>query len=136
MLGIFRQTTLPALEQSASFAQRRHAVLAGNMANIDTPGYRARDLSTEDFQNALADAINEINHPSPGNSQDDAVDQIDPMQGPRRAMENLLYHDGSEINLERQVTEIAKNQNLHNTAIALMRSQFATLRVAISEHVQ
>lgn len=134
MLGIFQQTTLPALEQSAAFAQRRHAVLAGNMANIDTPGYRARDLSTEDFQTALAEAIDAIHHPSPGNTGG-AADQIDPMEGTRHAMENLLYHDGSEVNLERQVTEISKNQNLHNTAIALMRSQFATLRVAISENV-
>lgn len=134
MLNIFNQTALPALEQSAIFAQRRHSVLAGNMANIDTPGYQARDLSTEDFQTALSEAIEATRHPSPGYSSGDAAD-IDPMEGPRRAMENLLYHDGSEVNLERQVTEIAKNQNLHNTAIALMKNQFETLRVAISERV-
>ncbi|QDV67042.1 Flagellar basal body rod protein FlgB [Rosistilla carotiformis] len=134
MLNIFNQTTLPALEQSAIFAQRRHNVLAGNMANIDTPGYQARDLSTEEFETALAEAIEATRNPSPGYNLGDAAD-VDPMDGPRRAMENLLYHDGSEINLERQVTEIAKNQNLHNTAIALMKSQFETLRVAISERV-
>ena len=134
MLGIYNRSTLPALEQTAMFAQRRHNVLASNMANIDTPGYHAKDLSTADFQTALAEAVEAIRHPSPGYGQSEPA-KIDPMEGPRHAMENLLYHDGSEVNLERQVTEISKNQSLHNTAIALMRNQFATLRVAISERV-
>ena len=101
---------------------------------MDTPGYQARDLSTEHFQEALAGAIESKQHPSPGYENQSAAD-VDPMLGPKRAMESLLYHDGSELNLERQVTEIAKNQRMHNTAVALMRNQFATLRVAISERV-
>ena len=39
--GLFNSTTLPALEQTTVFAQRRHELLAGNIANIDTPDYRA-----------------------------------------------------------------------------------------------
>ena len=54
MLGIFNQTTIPALEQTMMFAQRRHELLAGNVANIDTPDYRSRDLDLGDFQNARA----------------------------------------------------------------------------------
>ena len=44
MLGIFNSTTIPALEQTMVFAQKRHELLAGNVANFDTPDYRARDL--------------------------------------------------------------------------------------------
>ncbi|MEL7337384.1 MAG: hypothetical protein AAFN70_14415, partial [Planctomycetota bacterium] len=50
-------TTLDALRQSAIFAERRHALLAANMANIDTPGYRSRDMSLADFQSALAETF-------------------------------------------------------------------------------
>ena len=57
MFGIFQSTTIPALEQSMAFAQRRHELLAGNVANIDTPGYRQKDLDETHFQTALTDLI-------------------------------------------------------------------------------
>ena len=51
----------------------------------------------------------------------------------RRAMQQVVFHDGSDVALERQVTAISKNQHLHNMAVALMRSQFSLLRAAIAE---
>ena len=57
LTGLFQSTTIPALEQVVNFGQARHNVLAGNIANIDTPGYRARDLSTAMFQTRLREAL-------------------------------------------------------------------------------
>lgn len=133
--GLFQSTALPALEQTTAFAQRRHELLAGNIANIDTPDYRARDLSVENFEDSLAEAIR--TQRSGGSESFASPGRLprDPMDGPRRAMETLVYHDGSDVNLEAQVTEMAKNQHLHNMAISLMRSQFSVLRAAISERV-
>lgn len=138
--GLFRSTALPALEQTAIFAERRHEVLAGNVANLDTPGYRARDLSVSDFEKSLASAIDQdrnaksVGYRRPGDFSPDRLD-VDPYDGPRLAMEKLVYHDGSDVNWEKQVTEISKNQGMHNLAIAIMRSQFGTLNAAISERV-
>ncbi len=55
--GIFNSSTIPVLEQLVQFTQARHEVLAGNVANLETPGYVARDLSVADFQARLKDAI-------------------------------------------------------------------------------
>lgn len=129
--GLFQSTTLPALEETAKFSERRHEVLAGNVANIDTPGYRARDLSVDDFQTSLTRAIERQTH---GEAASGSAGRAgDPFAETRRAMEQLVYHDGNDINLERQVTEISKNQHMHSMAIALMRSQFSTLNAAITE---
>ncbi len=54
---LLNQSTIPLLEQVAAFGQRRHQVLAGNIANIDTPGYKTRDLPMQDFEQALARAV-------------------------------------------------------------------------------
>ena len=43
-MGIFQSTTIPVLEQVVNFTEARHTVLAGNLANLHTPGYQARDL--------------------------------------------------------------------------------------------
>ena len=54
---MFSNPTLKSLEQTVAFTERRHAILAGNIANTDTPGYREQDLSVESFQKNLRDAI-------------------------------------------------------------------------------
>ena len=55
--GLFQSTNIPALAESVNFAQARHNVLVGNVANANTPGYRVRDLSVETFQQKLKEAI-------------------------------------------------------------------------------
>lgn len=124
-------STIPALEQSASFAQRRHALLAGNIANLDVPNYQTRDLSVDDFQEALREniAASKSSAPrSPGSaSQQTAAEKV------RDTQTQVLFHDGSDVSLEHQITEISKNQMFHDTAIALMRSQFQTIQAAIRE---
>ena len=61
--SIFGSTAIPVLEQVVNFAQARHHVLAGNIANLDTPGYRVRDLSVGDFQKRLRQAIEAQDRP-------------------------------------------------------------------------
>lgn len=131
MLGIFNTTTIPALEQTLTFAQRRHELLAGNLANFDTPDYRTRDLDIGDFQNALAESIDASRQPAAHSVSPTTRDDI--YSGPREATEQVVFHDGSDVSMEHQVTELAKNQHLHSLAITTMRSQFALLRAAIAE---
>lgn len=129
-------STLPALEQTAVFAQKRHQLLAGNLANLDTPDYRTRDLSLTEFQSQLKAATNPSQSTAttyvPGKGHQ-PITQQQALEKARDVSKQILYHDGSDVSLEEQVTEISKNQSMHNTAIALMRSQFQTLQVAIRE---
>lgn len=149
---LFANSTLPVLEQAAAFAQARHGVLAGNIANLDTPGYKSRDLSTDTFQTSLKKAIEKSRRPdlaSPGHGfvlgeglrTGDASDKAargldyDALSEVRESMRRILYHDDSDVSLEHQITEIAKNQAQHNLAIQLMSLQFRQLRSAISENI-
>jgi len=50
---LFGSSTIPVLEQTVNFTQARHGVLAGNIANLNTPGYKTRDLSPVEFQKRL-----------------------------------------------------------------------------------
>ncbi len=133
MLGIFNKTTIPALEQTITFAQRRHELLLGNVANMDVPGYQSRDLDVGDFQNALAESVQASQTPSGAAQSMSPVTRDDIYSGPRAATEQVVFHDGSDVSLEHQVTQLSKNQHLHSLAVTTMRSQFALLRAAITE---
>jgi len=133
--GLIQSTTLPLLEQAVNFAQARHNVLAGNIANLDTPGYQARDLSVEDFQGRLREAI-DLQHRRPIASPGETAVQLSKrLAEASQASKTILRHDGGNVGLEQQVTEMVKNQMQHNLALAIMRSQFQLLQVAISERV-
>ncbi len=133
--GLFQSTTVPILEQVVSFSQARHTVLAGNIANMDTPGYRVRDLSVEDFQSRLREAIETRHEPrstSPGNRTGERVSS---MAKVAEDVETILYHDDSNVGIEYQVTEMVKNQMQHNLALTIMSNQMKLLETAISERL-
>lgn len=134
LTSLLNGTALPALEQTVNFAQKRHMLLASNIANMDTPGYQTRDVSVDNFQQHLLTAVTQPQSPkstysTPAETQQSNFAKV------RDVSNQILMHDGSDVSLEQQVTEISKNQGMHNTAVALMRSQYQTLRAAIAESV-
>jgi flagellar basal-body rod protein FlgB len=133
---IFSSTTIPILEKVVGFTEARHNVLAGNIANLDTPGYRAQDLSPARFQNQLKEAIESRRDHAAQAAGDESLDSSndeDPLTSMHEPMKSLLYHDDSDNDLERQVAELTKNQMQYNLAVTVMTNQFRLLQAAISE---
>ena len=133
LTSLVQNTAIPVLEQVVNFAQARQNVLAGNIANIDTPGYRMRDLSTDQFQARLKSAIHQRDQMqstvcvSPGHTRDNPVSEVG------TSLADMLHHDDTNGNLEQQITAVAKNELQHNLAISIMASQFRLLGAAVSE---
>ncbi|MCG8648706.1 MAG: flagellar biosynthesis protein FlgB, partial [Pirellulales bacterium] len=82
--------------------------------------------------NALAESIHASQQTRPANALS-PVTRDDIFSGPRAATEQVVFHDGSDVSLEHQVTELSKNQHLHGLAVTTMRAQFALLQAAITE---
>jgi flagellar basal-body rod protein FlgB len=130
--GLFQSTAIPVLQEVVSFTQVRQAVLAGNIANIDTPGYQARDLSVQDFQARLKQAIEDRDDPeirSPGEADPGAPGPL--MAEVAKSSRMVLRHDMGNVDMESQVTEMVKNEMQHNTALAVLTDQFRQLQTAI-----
>lgn len=130
--SLFDQTAIPVVEQVVNFAQARHLTLASNLANLDTPGFRAADLSTAKFESRLKSAIERRDREGHATSTV-SPGQRDPFADVRQPLDTILYHDDSKKGVEHNVAEMAKNKIQHNTALAIMTSQFRLLQAAISE---
>lgn len=133
--NLFAGTTIPVLGEVLNFAQARQTVLAGNIANVNTPGYRLRDLNQAEFQQRLKTAITHSEQDIAHATSLGAAEPGDPMRDVRQSLENLVYHDDTNIDLEKQVAEMTKNHLLHNFALTVMTDQFQLLQTAISERV-
>jgi flagellar basal-body rod protein FlgB len=146
--SLFQSSTIPALEQVVKFTEARHGVLAGNIANLDTPGYQTRDLSPALFQERLKEAIDTQRQPARPNYESDPFELSPTYAAEPRAdqtyaafkkvedsMKSILRHDEGDVSMERQISEIVKNQQQHNLAISIMSAQFRLLKAAITERV-
>lgn len=147
--SVFQSSTIPVLEQVVNFTEARHGVLAGNVANLDTPGYRTRDLSPALFQERLKQAVEARNEPayqspgiyqgeyepSPTNRPKSSQREANAFRKVDESLKSILYHDESDVSLEKQINEIVKNQQQHSMAIGIMSAQFRLLRAAITERV-
>ena len=120
MNALFDRGSIPALEAMVRFSSARHAVLAGNIANASTAGYRAQDLSVGGFQAALRRAFERPSldlRPAPSGDA-----------GP-------LKSDGNNVDLELESAKMVRNQGLHAFASGLLAQQLTMLREAVAERI-
>jgi flagellar basal-body rod protein FlgB len=120
----------PILEASVRFAAARHRLIAENIANVDTPNYIQRDLSTEKFQEQLGERIEQRSE-----SMDSSVRFDDLAAEPENETSGILFHDGNNRSMEQLMSDSAKNALFHNMMLEMLRKQFATIELALKERV-
>ena len=126
------QGNAPLLEQTLRFAAARHRLIAENVVNADTPGYRQKDLSVEKFQAMLRDRVDARRAAAPGDDRPGFDDVTAEVESPRRG---ILFHDGNNRSMEQLMSDQAKNAMMHNLAVELLRKQFEVLELALKERV-
>ncbi len=133
MASIVDGTTIPLLEKMAIFGERRNTVLAANVANIDTPNYKRRDLPVENFEKALREAIQSGATRSDHASIGPAGLTPELFQPQEVSSPNMSFQDNSNRSIEREMMEMTKNLSMQSFAITLLTTQMGMLQAAIRE---
>lgn len=130
--------SIPALEKLLAFTEARHRVLTENVANIDTPGYVTKELDPAKFQQTLRQAIDSSRAANHADVHLGATEQFHEdadghlaVTPTTRTAENVLFHDGTNSSVERQMAMLAENAMMHQTATELLRGQFELMMKAI-----
>lgn len=135
---ITTSTASQAVEMTARFAEARHRVLAENVANIDTPGYRTKTLDPDAFEASLRAAIDGVESAPEGqlilrdNSQFESnSDGSIRVQPAITDSDSVLLHDGTNAPLEKLMTDTNANSQTYELALNLLRTRFEGLLRAI-----
>lgn len=132
MMGLFG-ATVELLQRSAAFAVRRHAVLAQNLANVETPGYRGQDLM---FARELDLARQAHAVPvafGPDGRGDASKQPLDVRLV--RAPDGPSRPDGNDVDIDRQMVKIAENTLYYTTVVQLLIGKLNAMKTAISGRV-
>jgi flagellar basal-body rod protein FlgB len=104
------------LERVLDVTAQRHQLVVTNMANVDTPGYRTKDL---DFRSELERAG------TPGEANNFAL---------AHSVSGLVERpDGNDVNVDREGLLLAETQMQFGLGIQLMQREFHNLLSAINE---
>lgn len=126
---------MSALEQMASFTEARQKVIAENISNVDTPGYRHKNVDVGSFQQALAQALDGSGSDGVAEVSSDQVeyDRAGSMvlRPDVESADNLMFHDGTNGQIEREMTEMSRNQILNQVSVDLLRDHYRMIETAI-----
>ncbi|HYJ17221.1 MAG TPA: flagellar basal body rod protein FlgB [Candidatus Limnocylindria bacterium] len=136
-LSLFKSTH-QLLELSLRGRAARHEVLSANIANVDTPGYRPRDLDFNAAMRAAAESSAPVTGEIPQRSNASASSGLDlqsaiyePEYPDSRHGEDRL--DGNAVSLDRQMALLTENSLAYETSLTLLSRAMAALRYAIGE---
>jgi len=119
------------LEKALDLSSRRHELISSNIANSDTPGYRTADINFEAElrRSAEATAAASINTDSrrPMGFSSNTVNPV--VYYPELEMKN----DENNVDIDREVQNLAKNGFTYSLASKLVGSRFSILGYAIRE---
>ena len=141
--GLNNAGSLPVMERVVQFAARRHSLIADNVANISTPGSRPVDVSVDDFQAALGQAVDARRDRGQTHFGDLKPESTSTARFQNEGLElhpvplgdNILFQDGNDRSLEQLMQGLVENFLTYRTAVELMKNQFDMLDVAIRERV-
>ena len=133
---MFDNNVFTLVKKTLDFRSQRQDLLASNIANKDTPGFKAEDMV---FEKSLKKALHAE---EPGALKTSDPRHFDGRQTPPlNLVEAQRIHsaspfpdfDGNTVDLDREMAKMAENQLMYNASIRMLTHQFRMLKTAITE---
>jgi flagellar basal-body rod protein FlgB len=116
---------ISALRRQMTIAVARQVASAGNLANVDTPGYKAKEVT---FADTLRGKLTPANSTfgAKGSTSVDPVIGLKDADGPER-------RDGNTVQLDRELLTMSRAAGDFAAAQTALAAKFRLVRYAINE---
>lgn len=126
--------TMQALASSLDFRQMRQELISSNIANGETPGFKAKRIS---FEDALARALNvdgqqnlnveDSRHFNVGNGgfsnlEPEIYDEVN----------GIVNNNGNNVDRDGEMARMAENKILYDASVQLLNKKLGMMKYAIS----
>jgi len=137
-MKLFEDTRIPLLSKALDAYSLRHKVIASNIANIGTVGYHSKSVSFEDQLSGAMGSHQVValttnsNHIEPSSAGTD-------LSGPQVVDSSVTAGTGedatasgvNDVDIDQQMTELAKNQLQFKFASKILSETFQDLEKSI-----
>lgn len=127
-MKLFNQT-FQTLEHSLDYAAAKNEVISNNIANVDTPNFKASDVV---FKSVLNNAVHQhalnLKRTHPRHIPHDKMNQ----SFQTIVKNNTTYnHNGNNVDIDKEMSELAKNQIYHRSLVDNLNGKFNILQTVI-----
>lgn len=121
--------TITSLDQALNYSSLKQKVISQNIANVDTPNYKAKDVS---FKEMLQ---NEIDQGIPTYKTDQRHIDFAPSPSSQPGVvtkQNVQYNNnGNSVDMDQEMADLATNQIYYDALVEQLNSKFSTLQNVI-----
>jgi flagellar basal-body rod protein FlgB len=120
--NIFHDDLIQVLDHALTWHSRRHEIIAGNVANLDTPHYTRKDINFNEVLNTYLPGGPKVhlNTTNPVHLTFDGVR----IPGP-------IEDTGKEVDIDREMVEMATNQLSYQASVQMLGNKLDSLRTVI-----
>lgn len=123
--------------QAMRLLGERQKILANNIANADTPGFKARDI---DFSSELKQAVANGHTGNSGLAMTTTSDRHIAIQPKGTMVHDLKYRvpdqpslDGNTVDMDRERSAFADNMLRQQASVTMMKSSISRIKSAMQE---
>lgn len=131
-MDIFQDPTLQAIGPYMTRLSERQQIVASNLANIDTPGYKTKDVT---FHATIQELLSETPMPLRSSRQEHSQGRLpgpSPVQ-PFEVMGLISREDQNNVDLDRELLKLSETSFGYSMMTEILRGKFRTLAVSINE---
>ena len=125
--------TISILEKALDFRSRRHQAAVSNIANIDTPGYKAFDVvMDEEFQRSGGPGeVPVLTRTHAGHLSGSGTGRPENLTHTVKQSAVVAKADGNTVDLDRSMADLAENNLMYSALAQMVSKKFSFLRNAI-----
>ena len=119
--------TIQSIEKAITFSTAKQKVISNNIANVDTPNYKAQEVR---FNQAFGNEMQRL-RALKTNSQH--IDFGSSSSNYRIISRNSTSYqqNGNNVDIDQEMTDLAKNQIQYNALIDRLSSKFNSLKTVV-----
>lgn len=122
-------STITTLEQAMNYSTAKQKVISHNIANSDTPNYKAKSVSfNSEFSRILKDSMQanktDIRHYDFKSTNSKSFSVF-------TQNSSSYNHNGNNVDIDKEMAELAKNQIYYNAVADRIGSKFNSLKTVI-----
>jgi flagellar basal-body rod protein FlgB len=124
----FFSNSITTLEQALNYSALKQKVIANNIANVDTPNYKAQDVS---FQKLLESSKSNQLTAYRTDRRHFPFPNEDTLSSAIFSRPSSYNENGNSVDMDKEMSDLASNQIYYNAMAELISGKFSSLNTVI-----
>ncbi|MEC2160293.1 flagellar basal body rod protein FlgB [Virgibacillus halodenitrificans] len=120
-------STINNLENALGYSSAKNKAISNNIANIDTPNYKAKDVA---FNDVLKQTLSTL-EAKRTNEKHLTFNNIDSSFRTINKNNTVYNHNGNNVDVDKEMADLAKNQIYYQSLVDRINGKFGSLQKVI-----